>query len=79
VLPVGFVNGQIRTAERALLFKAFEGFGARKTNGVHPEGESWNQIWLEIQHFAGLIREHQEATGASQARLEEFQANSPQL
>ena len=69
VLPVGFVNGQIRTAERAPLFRVFCELGRTNTNLVPPAGELWNQIWREIQDFTGLIRQHHEATKASQEAI----------
>ena len=60
VLPVGFVNGQIRTAERALLFSTFADIDERKTTAVASVVKNWNQIWREIQQFAGIIRDSRE-------------------
>jgi hypothetical protein len=56
LLPVGFVVGQIRTAECALIFRAFGNLANAKTNGVHPTGEILNRIIQEIQAFAVLFR-----------------------
>lgn len=62
VLPVGFVNAEARTTELGLLFRAFGQLAQGNASGVSPVGKVWNQIWLEIQDLAGLIRESQGAT-----------------
>jgi len=72
VLPVGFVNGQIRTAEKALLFRVFGELDRSKTTAVASVGKSWNQIWLEIQAFAGLVRQSREAKKVSGEAVRRF-------
>lgn len=56
VLPVGFVNGEIRTAELGLLFRAFGGLADGKTNEVALTGKFSNRIIEEIQAFAAVLR-----------------------
>jgi site-specific DNA recombinase len=60
VFPVGYVNGQIGTAERALLFRTLGHSGRRDTNGVPLTGKFLNRITQEIRQFAEVIREHRE-------------------
>jgi site-specific DNA recombinase len=79
MLPVGYVNGRIGTAERALFFRTLEDFGKEKTNGVPLTGAHWNQIEREIKEFAGLFREHEERLKNSQERFQEIQIDRPRL
>jgi site-specific DNA recombinase len=72
ILPVGFVNAEARTAELGLLFTAFGQLADGNANGVSPVGKLWNQIWLEIQDFAGLIRESQGGAEASEEAVLEI-------
>lgn len=55
-LPVGFVHGEIGTAETALLFRAFRGFATANSTGVPPAGENLNRLMQEISAFAGILR-----------------------
>ncbi len=56
VLPVGFVHGQIGTAETALLFRTFRGFSTTNSTGVPLTGENLNRVLQEISAFARLFR-----------------------
>ena len=56
LLPVGYVNGGIRTAERGLLFRSFSEVSEPKSNGVPFKGENLNRLIQEIQAFAELFR-----------------------
>ncbi len=55
VLPVGFVTGQIGTAELGLLFRFFRQSEPPISHGVPPTVESWNQLLQEIKAFASLF------------------------
>jgi site-specific DNA recombinase len=55
VLPVGFVNGEIRTAELGLLFRVFRQFEDTNSHVGSLTGESWNQLLQEIKAFADLF------------------------
>jgi len=60
VLPAGFVNGQVGTAEKALLFSVFDDLRARKTSLVPFPDETWNRLIAEIQSFAAIFRPEDE-------------------
>ena len=57
ILPVGFVNGETRTAELGLLFAAFRGLSEGKTTVVPLVGKFLNQILVEIKTFGNLLRD----------------------
>jgi site-specific DNA recombinase len=63
LLPVGYVSGEIRTAERGLLFRSFGEVSEAKTNGVPLKGENLNRLIQEIQAFAELFRFIEEGKG----------------
>lgn len=65
VFPVGFVNGQIRTAEKGLLFRALGDISDRKTTRVPLVRKSWNRIYQEIQAFADIFRSLKEEKEAA--------------
>jgi len=65
LLPVGYVNGEIGTAERGLLFRSFGEISEPKTNGVPPKGEGLNRLIQEIQAFAELFRSVEEGKRAA--------------
>ncbi len=56
VLPAGFENGHVRTAELGLLFRVFQPSEMANSNGVPLAGESWNRLVQEISAFAKLFR-----------------------
>jgi len=56
LLPAGFVNGKVRTAELGLLFRTFQASTGADANGVAPTGKSWNRLVHEIAAFARLFR-----------------------
>jgi hypothetical protein len=56
VLPVGYVNGRIGTAERALLFSTLGDFRDGKSIGVSLTGENLNRLMQEISGLAGILR-----------------------
>ena len=59
-LPVGFVYGQIGTAETALLFRTFRGFATANSIGVPFAVENLNRLMQEISAFAGILRSVEE-------------------
>lgn len=65
LLPVGFVAGEIRTAERALLLKVFGALREEQSTLVALVRKNPNRIWEEITGFASLLREAQEVYGGS--------------
>jgi hypothetical protein len=56
MFPVGFVTGQIRTAERARLFSLNGHLADKNSMGVALRGEFLNHLMQEIQAFAALFR-----------------------
>jgi site-specific DNA recombinase len=56
VLPVGFVVGRIRTAQKGRLFCLNDDFGEGESHEVPLTSASSNQILQEIQAFADLFR-----------------------
>src|SRR2546426_1167574 len=58
VLPVGFVNGQSRTAELGLLFRALGDLAEGDANGVPLAGALSNRLLQEIQAFADIFGEY---------------------
>jgi site-specific DNA recombinase len=56
LLPVGFVAGQIRTAEKALLFSLIHSSPNSNTMLVPSTDNFWNQLMHEIQAFSVLFR-----------------------
>jgi len=58
VLPVGFVNGQTRTAELGLLFRALGDLADGNSNGVPLAGARSNRLLQEIQAFAAIFGEY---------------------
>jgi site-specific DNA recombinase len=56
LLPVGFIAGQTRTAERALLFSLLGRSEHEDTNAVPFAGDFLNRITQEIQAFAMIFR-----------------------
>jgi len=58
VLPVGFVNGQTRTAELGLLFRALGALAGGNSNGVPLAGARSNRLLQEIQAFADIFGEY---------------------
>ncbi len=56
VLPVGFVNGESRTAELGLLFRTFGELQEEKTTVVPLVRKFSNRILQEIQEFSDLLR-----------------------
>jgi hypothetical protein len=56
ILPAGFVEETIGTAELGLLFKVFRHFDKPNANGVAPTVENWNRIMQEIMEFSGIVR-----------------------
>ena len=55
VLPVGFVAGEIGTAELGLLFRAFRQFREENSHRGSLTGENWNRLLQEIKAFADLF------------------------
>lgn len=60
LLPVGFVHGQIGTAETALLFRSFRGFASAHSTGVPPTGKNLNLLRQEISALARIFRGEEE-------------------
>lgn len=65
LMPAGFVAGEVRTAELALLFRVFGTLRDTNTNAVALVGKSWNCFCEEISGFAALLREAAEVYGGS--------------
>jgi DNA invertase Pin-like site-specific DNA recombinase len=65
ILPVGFVNGQIGTAEKALLFSVFGDLRAHDTTLVALPDERWNRLIAEIQSFAAIFRPEEDEKWAA--------------
>jgi hypothetical protein len=57
ILPVGYIRGELRTAELGLLFKVFGPSAYRGSSAGSHVSASWNQIWQEIQAFVEFVRE----------------------
>ena len=57
IFPVGFVTGNIQTAELGLIFRTLGGLSRGESNGVPPTFDSWNQIIAEIQGFWKVIKD----------------------
>ncbi|MGC1685730.1 MAG: hypothetical protein WA734_08935, partial [Candidatus Acidiferrales bacterium] len=55
ILPVGFVNGESRTAELGLLFRTLGDLAHEKSNVVPLTGELSNRIVEEIRAFAAVL------------------------
>ena len=62
VLPAGFVNQRIGTADVGLLFNTVRQFATKDSNVGSLTWDSWNRIVAEILEFAGLFKssEHDE-------------------
>jgi len=60
VLPAGFLNGRVGTAEKALLFSVLEDLKTCNTSLVPLPDETWNQLIAEIQSFAAIFRPEDE-------------------
>ena len=56
LLPAGFVNGNVRTADLGLLFKLNQPSEDGDVNGVAPGYISSNRLRLEIAAFARLVK-----------------------
>jgi site-specific DNA recombinase len=56
ILPAGFVEAMIGTAELGRLFRVFRDFDRPNANGVAPTGARWNIIMREIKEFSELLR-----------------------
>jgi DNA invertase Pin-like site-specific DNA recombinase len=77
LLPVGFVNGEIRTAELGLLFTTFRDFSRENSNGVPLVGKCWNRIWAEIKAFCEILSELRERPGARDEAVRKLSHNYP--
>lgn len=74
-LPVGFVHGQIGTADTALIFRTFGGFARPNSSGVPPVVRNLNQIMQEIMGFAELFRNYHAAQKASAGTVQTFSSD----
>jgi site-specific DNA recombinase len=61
ILPAGFVNERIRTAELGLLFRVFGQSAAHESSLVALVRKSWNQTVAEIRGFTRLLAAHEES------------------
>jgi hypothetical protein len=59
------VNGQIGTAEKALLFSVFGDLRAHDTTLVALPDERWNRLIAEIQSFAAIFRPEEDEKWAA--------------
>jgi len=66
VLPVGFVAGNIRTAELGLLFKFFRESTTVDSHLVPPKSQNWNQITHEIKEFSAIFDQSKDETTEQQ-------------
>ncbi|MGO9010644.1 MAG: recombinase family protein [Bryobacteraceae bacterium] len=60
ILPGGFVNGRIGTAEKALIFSTFDELNTYKTNLVPLADETWNRLIAEIKGFSAIFHPENE-------------------
>jgi hypothetical protein len=65
LLPVGFVNGKVGTAELGPLFNLFRQFAGVNSAWVALTGKSWNHIEREVIAFTDFFRETREAERVS--------------
>ena len=73
LLPAGFPNQKVRTAELGLLFKVFGDFSEQNPNGVALVRKCWNGIMEEIQAISRLFRTDH---GAEQGSTDAVRRNS---
>lgn len=79
LLPVGFPNGRIRTAELGLIFKVFGESVDGKLTEVALIRKFLNQIWAEIKDFSSLFRSWRDETDEAERRFEKNPMNNLQL
>ncbi len=61
MFPVGFITGNIRTAELGLFLKTLGRLSTDDTSEVAPTYESWNQITQEIKGFWDVLNHPEES------------------
>ena len=66
LLPTGFPNQKVRTAELGLLFKVFGDFSEQNPDGVARVRKCWNGVLQEISSFLSLLKHVGQEKGASQ-------------
>ena len=69
LLPVGFVNGDVGTAETGCIFRLREGFSTSTSHGVALVRQSWNSLMAEIREFAGILRSLSHPDSAENERV----------
>jgi DNA invertase Pin-like site-specific DNA recombinase len=57
MIPAGYVFGGVGTAQKGHVLSFLELSLPVDTNAVHPTGESWNQLCVEIRELAEIFRE----------------------
>ncbi len=72
LLPAGFVNQKIRTAELGLLFRVFGHLLEEKSTGVPLVRKCWNQILEEIKGVLALFKDYNEEKKASKGTVPGF-------
>jgi hypothetical protein len=71
LLPLGFIVGQIRTAQRGLTIKLFGIFSDRDSTTVALTPSDWNQFMLEIQSLSELFDDSCELSEEVKAMFEQ--------
>ena len=77
LLPVGFVIGQIRTAQTGLLFSTIGAFGRRDSGEVALTFETSNRIIEEIQAFWSILKGIEEPESEAKQRFKHRPVNTP--
>jgi site-specific DNA recombinase len=77
VLPAGFVNQRIGTADLGLLFNTFRQFATNDSTVVPLVGQSLNRIAAEILEFARLFKSSEDDEPAIRPRRRRRQAGRP--
>jgi DNA invertase Pin-like site-specific DNA recombinase len=69
IFPVGFIAGNIRTAQLGLLFNTFSTFARDESTVVPLEGDAWNQIYQELLDFASTMKGEEDPKEAPKRRV----------
>ncbi|MCW5976485.1 MAG: recombinase family protein [Bryobacteraceae bacterium] len=69
IFPVGFIAGNIRTAELGLLFRTFGDFLTGNPHVVPLDLKTLNQIYQELQEFASVLKGDEEQKEQSGKRV----------
>jgi site-specific DNA recombinase len=79
ILPGGFVNGKIRTADLGLLFSVFRASSTDASSGVPLGCVPSNRFFEEIQAFRDVLNGVGEAKPEPKRRFEHSHRNTPRM